>query len=248
MQRRFHVNGSHVRGLFWFQGCSDAMTRKHETFTEKTVEFFSHVRQDFGQIPIVQVQIGNVTCGVMPNWDHDWSSVREQQRNMATLVPLLDTVSAIGMEKDDAVHLSSAAQKELGRCAAESMCALMGLEGYLPAPVYKSHRVYPSWLERNSIIEIEYDHVYGSLRAEGVGNGYSLSNTDEKALPHWVNKVYTEGNKVYIRVGRTLEQLENWYLYYGYGVDPYCNITDQHGRRIPAMGPIRLNVKKEEMQ
>ncbi|MBE6974175.1 MAG: sialate O-acetylesterase [Ruminococcaceae bacterium] len=245
MMRRFRANGSHVRGLFWYQGCSDAMSRKHEAFTEKTKVLFENAREDFGPVPIVQVQLGNVTCGVMPNWDSDWSSVREQQRVMAAAVPMLDTVSTIGMEKDDAVHLSSASQKEIGRSAAESMCALLGLEGYLPAPVYKSHKVYPAWLQRCTIIEVEYDHVWGGLRADGVAAGFALSNTDEKALPNWVAKVSVEGNKVYLRVPRTVEQLENWYMYYGYGANPYCNIMDQHGRRIPAMGPIRLNVERE---
>lgn len=245
MVRRFRVNGSHIRGLFWYQGCSEAMSHKVDTFTQTNVAFFEAVRAALGQISIVQVQIANVTAPHQNDWDADWSSVREQQRRLADLVPMLDTISAIGMDKDDAIHLASAEQQRLGKTAAESMCALLWPEkGYLPAPVYKGHTVRSEWLEGYSVIDIEYDNVYGELRAEGKPNGYAISPKTDKIVFDMVCKVTVEGNHVLVRVCRPVDELKDWHLFYGFGENPYCNIMDSHGRRIPAMGPIALCVEE----
>lgn len=244
MVRRFRVNGSHVKGLFWYQGCSEAMSHKEETFTQSTVRFFEAVRAALGQIPIVQVQIANVTAPHQNDWDAPWASVREQQRRLAELVPMLDTVSATGMEKDDAVHLSSREQQLLGKTAAESMCALLYKEqGFLPAPTYKCHTVRSEWLEGYSVIDIEYDNVYGSLQAEGKPGSFAISPKTDKILFDMVCKVTVEGNHVLVRVCRPVEQLKGWNLFYGFGENPYCNIMDSHGRRIPAMGPVEISAE-----
>ena len=241
MVRRFRVNGSHVKGIFWYQGCSEAMSHKANTFTESTVRLFCEMRKVLRQIPIVQVQIANVTVAHQNDWNWDWSFVREQQRRLAERVPMLDTISATGMDKDDAVHLSSAEQQRLGKTAAESMCALLYPDkGFLPAPTYKCHTVRKEWLDGYSVIDIEYDNVYGQLQAEGKPNGYAVSPSGEKVLFDMVCKVTLAGNHVLVRLCRPVEQLAGWKLFYAYGENPYCNITDSHGRRIPAMGPVEI--------
>ena len=244
MVRRFRVNGSHVKGIFWYQGCSEAMSHKKDTFTENTVNLFAEMRKVLGQIPIVQVQIANVTVPHQNDWNEDWSSVREQQRRLAEVVPMLDTISAIGMDKDDAVHLSSLEQQRLGKTAAESMCALLYKDkGYLLAPTYKKHTIHSEWLNGYSYLDIEYDNVYGQLQADGKPYGFAVSTSREKVTFEAVCKVTLQGNHVHVRLCRPVEQMKGWYLFYGFGENPYCNITDGHGRRIPAMGPIEIQVE-----
>lgn len=245
MVRRFRVNGSHVKGMFWYQGCSEAMAHQNECFRANMERFFSAVREECGMIPIVQVQIGNITIVEREPWDRDWTDLREQQRTMANYIPLLDTISAISYATDDAVHLCSNDQKKVGAIAAESMQALLTSEPeYLLAPVYKSHRIYGALLEGYSVIDIEYDNVYGALQAEGKPSGFAISCAKDHLTHKQVCNISLEGNHVLVRVGLKPEQLENWQLFYGFGVNPYCNITDSHGRKIPAMGPIPLEISK----
>lgn len=241
MRRRFQVNGSHVRGMFWYQGCSEAMAFKNDKFMGHMQRFIDASRKEFGMIPIVQVQLGNITVVEREGWDQSWTDLREQQRTMSEKFPLLDTISAISMATDDAVHLSSASQKKLGETAAESMYALMtSKEELLLAPKYKSHKVYSTWLEEYTVIDIEYENVYGELQAEGKPYGFEISNATDHLTNKQVCNISLEGNHVLVRVGRNVSQLNDWYLFYGFGVNPYCNITDSHGRRIPAMGPIKI--------
>lgn len=245
MVRRFHANGSHVKGMFWYQGCSEAMAHQNECFMANMRRFFEATRNVCGFIPIVQVQIGNITVVEREPWDRDWTDLREQQRTMADEIPFLDTISAIGCATDDAVHLTSEEQKKLGVTGAESMQALLEKkQEYLLAPVYKGHRVYATMLDGFSEIDIEYDNVYGELMAEGKPNGFEISVAEDKLTHKQVCHIELKGDHVLVRVGRTVEQLEGWKLFYGFGVNPYCNITDGHGRRIPAMGPISIEIAK----
>ena len=241
MVRRFKVNGSHVRGMFWYQGCSEAMAHLNEIFFSNMQRFVAATRAEMGMIPIVQVQIGNITVVEREHWDRTWTDIREQQRTMSDEFPLFDTISAISMATDDAVHLSSDSQKSIGKTAAESMYALMmDDKEFLLAPKYKSHKVYSAWMEEYTIIDVEYENVYGELQADGKPYGFEISNATDHLTHKQVCNISLEGNHVLIRVGRNISQLEDWYLFYGFGVNPYCNITDSHGRRIPAMGPIKI--------
>ena len=241
MIRRFKTNGSHVRGMFWYQGCSEAMAQLNDTFATSMQRLITATRKECGMIPIVQVQIGNITVVEREFWDKTWTDIREQQRNMTEQFPLFDTISAIGMQTDDAVHLSSTAQKKLGVTAAESMYALIvNDKKHLLAPKYKRHTVYSTWMEGYTVIDIEYDNVYGELQAEGKPYGFEISLAKDHLTHRQVCNISLERNHVLVRVGRNIEQLEVWYLFYGFGVNPYCNITDSHGRRIPAMGPVKI--------
>ena len=241
MIRRFKANGSHVRGMFWYQGCSEAMAQLNDTFATSMQHLITATRKECGMIPIVQVQIGNITVVEREFWDKTWTDIREQQRNMTEQFLLFDTISAIGMQTDDAVHLTSAAQKKLGVTAAESMYALIvNDKKHLLAPKYKRHTVYSTWMEGYTVIDIEYDNVYGELQAEGKPYGFEISLAKDHLTHRQVCNISLEKNHVLVRIGRNVEQLEDWYLFYGFGVNPYCNITDSHGRRIPAMGPVKI--------
>ena len=244
MIRRFRANGSHVKGMFWYQGCSEAMAHQNAHFMENMRRFYEATRKKCGMIPVVQVQIGNITIVEREPWDRTWTDIREQQRTMTEEIPFLDTISAISCATDDAVHLSSDSQKKLGITAAESMQSLLVGGEYLPAPIYKGHKVCKTLLDELTVIDIEYDNVYGNLQAEGKPCGFEISLAEDHLTHKQVCNITLEGNHVLVRVGLKPELLNDWKLFYGFGVNPYCNITDSHGRKIPAMGPIPLEVVK----
>ena len=243
MIRRFRANGSHVKGMFWYQGCSEAMRNQNACFMDNMRRFYEATRKECGMIPIVQVQIGNITVVEREPWNRTWTDLREKQRTMAEEIPLLDTISAISYATDDEVHLSSESQKKLGITAAESMQSLLVGGEYLPAPIYKGHKVCKTLLDKLTVIDIEYDNVYGNLQAEGKPSGFEISLSEDQVTNKQVCNISLEGNHVLVRVGIAAEQLKDWKLFYGFGVNPYCNITDAHGRKIPAMGPIEIEVE-----
>ena len=48
------------------------------------------------------------------------------------------------------------------------------------------------------------------------------------------------GDTVILRIEMTREELEKQCLWYAFGHTFYCNITDEAGHALPALGPIPL--------
>ena len=237
--RRFYANGAHIRGIFWYQGCSEAMARKSEGFSEKTNELFRAFRSLMGEIPIVQVQLGNTNLPNQAVFADDWMKIRAAQLAMAREEELLDTVSAVGSENDDLIHLSSPSQAQLGTTAAQSMCALLFGDGFLKTPTVKAIRFYPERLDQGYTIEVEYENVYGDLRSSGTPVGFSCSMASDHITHMAVCHTHLCGNRVLLRTYAP-KSPKGWFLFYGYGCNPVCNITDGRFRRLPAVGPLEI--------
>ena len=243
MLRRFQVCGSHVRGLFWYQGCSDAMQRAGDVFTERTAAFFAECRQDFGaELPIVQVQLARVVNVNRAVQDPLWSDIREQQRRLGERVERLHTVAAVDKPLDEAIHISSAAQQKLGEEAAEAMMNLLngGTDGCLPPPAFSGVRIREDGISGAAVIEVHYTNLHGGLTAPGRAAGFALSQGDAPPCDTPIVEIVPAGDTACIRCARRPEELRGWKLWYGYGTDTYGNLTDEAGRGVPAMGPIVL--------
>ncbi len=237
--RRFRANGSHIKGIFWYQGCSEAMARQSAVFFERTIELFEAFRSFMGFVPIVQVQIGNTALPNYAVFEEDWMKIRAAQLAMTDTVELLDTVSAVGSDNDDLIHLTSQAQAQLGRTAAESMCALLFENGFLKTPTIKKIHFYPEWLDQFYTIEAEYENIYGDLRSSGSPIGFSCSMAPDHITHAAICHVELQGNQVLLRTYAP-HSPKGWFVFYGFGCNPYCNITDGHFRRLPAIGPIKI--------
>jgi len=242
MVERFELNGSNVRGMFWYQGCSDTLPEDSVKFTERTLKIFEEARKDFGKdIPIVQVQIGPVYFCVEESRTDSWSSVKMQQYDLNEKISGIDTITAIDKELSDCIHLTSKSQAQVGKDAAESMAHLLWPEkkDILAAP-----RVKKVWVEsvdawRNRIL-VELENLHGSLTSKGRPWGFALSSSPDTVNEDSIHRVSLEGNKAVIYTQRTIPELKERYLYYGWGRSPYCNITDEKGRAICAFGPVKL--------
>ena len=90
------------------------------------------------------------------------------------------------------------------------------------------------------MLKIRYQNLHGRLTAEGRPHGFSVLDATPGNLPQLVYKVTLEGDTAVLHLAVPEAALHGLALYYGYGPDPYCNITDAAGRSIPAMGPILL--------
>ena len=245
MLRRFDDNGKNVRGMFWYQGCSDAGLPMCDLFVDRMVEFVAECRKDFGeQLPFVQVQIGRRWIDLadknspMPDC---WTAVREHQRKMQTIIPNLLTVSAIDKPLDDLIHLSSPAQKKLGADAAEAMYYLLyktDANGCLPPPAFAGYEITRCPKTGLANVELRYDNLHGGLVSGSRPAGFMITQAEGEPYAQYIFDTQLQQNKIYLRTMVTPEALAGCRLYYAYGIDPYCNITDMAHRAIPAMGPV----------
>ena len=84
---------------------------------------------------------------------------------------------------------------------------------------------------------MQFDNVAGSLTGPARPSGFVM--LDEKNL-NYVFDIRLEKDRAILRTDRTPEQVIGMRIYYGYGNDPMCTITDAADRSLPAFGPVVL--------
>ncbi len=246
MHARYIENGGNVKGVFWYQGCSDTKPEVCEEYTENMIHFVGAVRTDLQpDLPFVQVQISRVSWASPENMQEHcmWQSIREQQRLLNKRIEKLDTVSTIAYRLEDCIHLQSAAQAVLGEDAAESMfCLLHGkCYGCLPGIRLQSMEIVEDDFDAAmcSII-LTYDNVHGKLDGGVRPMGFDRSNKPDFPEQCGIFDTFVDGNRVILRCDYAKKDLLGQYLWYGFGKNPSCNIVDERGRSLPAFGPLPI--------
>ncbi len=241
MIERFRRNGARVAGAVWYQGESDTNPESAPHYGRKMKRMVAAMRKDFAdpQLPFAIVQIGRVAGWAQPA--QGWNSVQDQQRRLALEVPRLATVPSIDLDLDDLIHISGRDQRRLGRRLAEAMHAVVTPRSRHAAP--PPIRLRKVRLESipgtvQSQITLEYDNVSGSLRAPGRPTGFEVT-MGSQAYP-CIFRTDVEGDCVRLLCNRLPADLADKHVHYGFGHDPYCNITDAADRSLPVMGPIPI--------
>ena len=237
MLRRINKNGQKVAGLVWYQGCSDASTEAAPVYTQKMKEFVRAVRQDLRNpnLPIVAVQIARIVGGGAAAVQ--WNSIQDQQRRLSESIRNLLVVPAIDLDLVDLIHIAGKDQNRLGRRLAEAMWVLHGQSKKLPPPiVLRKVSVQTNPVSGLADIVVEYANVVGTLQASGRPMGFEIVGT--AAFAPRIFRIDLEKNRVTLQTIMSPYEVAAYQLYYGFGLAPYCNITDQADRSLPVLGPL----------
>jgi len=238
--RRLHKNGGRVAGLVWYQGESDAGEDLAPIYTAVMKNMIRALRRDCKdpKLPVAIVQLGRLT-GQVPDVNSPWHSIRDQQRLMPGVIPNLTVACAIDLPLVDSIHISGKGQNQLGIRLARAMRALTGgRECGLPPPDIKSIKIGTGPRADSSMITVEFKNVQGSLKAWGIPMGFTV--VDRYGGGNNVLTTELKGRRAMIVTCFSIPDLAGKLLFFGYGMDPFCNITDQAGRSLPAFGPVSL--------
>jgi hypothetical protein len=226
---RVQANGGKIAGILWYQGESDANPTDAKVYEQRMTELVQSFRDDFGQphLPFYHVQLGRWVAEPTSDYVLGWNSLRESQRVLVDLLPNSGMASAIDCGLDDSIHIDTPGLKSLGRRLA---AVALGQ----PGPALKS--VVNETAAQH--IRVSFANVQGQWTAPGRPTGFSLRREDgtEAAL---IYKAVLDGSDILLK--HEQETLTGLYLWYGYGLNPYCNITDTTGASLPAFGPVRVN-------
>jgi hypothetical protein len=248
--RRFHKNGAHVAGVVWYQGCSETSPEGAAVYTRRMKNLVAAFRRDFANptLPFAMVQIATCYPCIPSSFvEHNawWNSIQDQERLLPKRIKNLTTVPAIDLELDDCGHISGPDQNRLGRRLAEAAWALLHgpIAGKFPIEL-KS--IKPLSLNPMTF-EVTFDNVVGSLRSAGKPAGFGIINSEGEDMLA-IYRVDMKDNRVIIRTGLSPESDESHYfLHYGYGVNAYCNITDEADRSLPVFAPQRVYKNKKPL-
>ncbi len=246
MIARVKRTGGKVRGLFWYQGCSETYPDGVKNFQATMARFVEALRRDCHDpaLPFVQVQIAknNLHWNSTVESGRLWEGIREAQRTLDSVIPHMDTIAAIDMEMEDLIHLSTSAHKILGVRAALSMAHLCGWDG-APAPRLAAMEIgVDECVPFRARLALRFENVT-ELTSVGPASGFTITADPEELvlMPSiGIARIRLAGDTVYVYTEVTQEELKGKYVRYGYLNMGNCTIVDKNGHGLPAFGPLAI--------
>jgi sialate O-acetylesterase len=222
-------------------------------------------RVDFGHLPGEAGTAGDETYSdlygtVTQAWDH----VRDIQRRVAQERPHVYVVPAVDLyPMVDPIHIEYEASQRLGKRAAEvALSEVYKVPGHGTPIRLESITVEPlqafetgQTIPGRALVRVRFSGVTGKLHAAGRPSGFSLQ-FPERTGSGGVPSIYTtefdpkDPAVVLLRMTgdpKTLKETSKPVLYYGAGLDPYCNIVDDKDMAVPAFGPIAISALGEKV-
>ena len=77
------------------------------------------------------------------------------------------------------------------------------------------------------------------MRAAGRPSGFAITDVTGRPMAA-IYDIEVCGCRAALRSDLAAAALEGSGLYYGHGLNPYCNITDGLDRSLPVFGPVRI--------
>lgn len=123
VKERIAEAGGKIRGILWYQGCSDTDTaEKRNTYLERFSFVCRELRAYTGaQTPFLTVQINKQLYIPIEKRAHakNWSVLREAQRQAAHQIPGVYLIPSMDLNVGDTIHNTAYSNLVLGRRAAE---------------------------------------------------------------------------------------------------------------------------------
>lgn len=167
MLRIIEAAGGSVRGVLWYQGCSDCGEGTCDTYLERFENMVGSLRKDTGLagLPFITVQLNRLVSPNEPVVDIYWGKIREAQRQAARKIQGVSVVPAIDSQLCDLIHNSSAANMVLGeRMAKAALAQIFGRNC-----IYKAPEILSAMLVNESAVKLTFENVNERLNTLDVG-------------------------------------------------------------------------------
>mgnify|MGYP001809915403 CR=1 FL=1 len=235
---RVRKNGGRVRGVLWYQGCSDANPDAVAHYSARMKRLVAAMRRDFSdkRLPVAMAQIGRFFFGAGDGqW---WNAIQELQRRLPQSIARLAVVPTVDLPMDDGIHLGGDGQNILGRRLAQAMRVLLdgARAGMLPIDV---DRITADLDIRRFLytVTVSFRNVEGCLQSKDAPWGFNHAGT-----PNKVFRTTLAGASAELMVSGVESEMREKGLSYGHGFQPFCNITDSAGRPLPVFGPLPIDM------
>lgn len=153
--------GGKIKGILWYQGCSDTDTQANATsYRQRFGRMVEHFRKDLGEdVPVFTMQI-SYTNDYRYVRDYDWYAVvRQQQVDCAREIPGVYILPTTDAMMSDMVHIAAASNMRLGQLLAKQVLTVLYGKQYLcHAPMLASVRRISA-----DTVDLVFDNVYERL-------------------------------------------------------------------------------------
>lgn len=183
MLRRVEVVGS-VKGVLWYQGCTDAAPGLAESYLDRFKRMVPCWRKDIGNVPFLTVQLNRV---VNESEEHDryWGLLRDAQRRAAAEMDGVYVVPAIDGSLSDGIHNDSPTNVVIGERLAD--VALYKIYG-------KVGRTAPSVVSVEYVNETNILVRFDGCNVQAIDNkAYGMNIEDAEGLADCVSATVRDG-------------------------------------------------------
>jgi len=237
------ANCGKLRGMLWYQGCSDTTIALSQTYGERFANFVETLRQDLAapDLPFFTVQLNRFVADPGP-WgmgDEGWSKVREAQRRAVKELPGVFVVPAIDLPLSDNIHNSSYGNLMLGERLAKSVLKhLFARDLNADAP-----DIAAALATGGRKLRLVFDNVSSRLYAFDLKpEDLPLSISDESGEIEI--KDYTiEGNEMLLRLSR--EPGVYGVVHYQHGANPGCFSIIDAISHLPALAFYGFKISRD---
>lgn len=229
MLRCVQAVGGRVKGILWYQGCSDASIEGGRTYLARFTDMVRLWREVLGlpDLVFLTVQVNRCYGPMTPEGAEGWGLVREAQRQAARHITGVYVASAQDLPLSDGIHISPAGNMMLGDRLAR---ACLGGVYRRPTPYLAPDIESAQALTGNQAIELRFRHIADRLDQINLpGNPFAVF--DEKGqvritgVAHKVDRIQLDLDRAL--AGRTV-------VHGGYGNDPALVPYDM-GRMVPML-------------
>lgn len=240
MLRRFRAVGGKVKGVLWYQGESDANPNDAPLFAERFTRFIERMRVDFGdpELPFCYVQIGRFVVAMPTEGEMAWNQLQDTQRRLAEEIPSVAMVASVDLELDDLIHIGTQGLKRLGRRLAN--IALRDLFGR--RDIQRGPRLLDVCVDNaeGTRVRVRFADVNGRLIAPGRVAGFSIRTAQNHPYRLIYKMEVDQTSPTDVLLHLTEPCPENALLWYGFGIDPYCNVTDEADMAVPVFTAVPI--------
>lgn len=239
MCKQVEAAGGKVRGVLWYQGESDANVDAQPVYCEKMKQLLAAMRTDTGMpsLPFYYVQLSRyagVNVAAFPRWNEIQADELALEADLAPC----GVAPAVDLALDDGIHIGTPGLKVLGyRLACLAERDLFGGK-VLCGPRFE--KIEGAGTPYGQQLRIKFKSVNGGLQAAGRVSGFSISTGPDGPDVSCIFKQEVAPDDPSTIILWVESVPENAHLWYGRGLNPYCNVVDQANMAMPVMGPIPI--------
>jgi sialate O-acetylesterase len=232
MMKTIRSQGSRIKGVLWYQGCSDAVEDACDTYLGRFKSMVSHLRKDLEDqgLAFLTVQLNRLVSPADEVANRCWGKVREAQRQAAKQIPNVFVIPSTDSTLSDAIHNSSASNMVIGeRLAKSALKNIYGKSFVFDAPDLLEARK----VEDDKVL-LMFENVYNRLYTYEVGAD-DLPFTVEDAGGFVEIKGYEQkdGNTITIILERKLQG--ECQVHGAYEQNPKAIITVDFASHLPML-------------
>ena len=238
MASMLHDHDISVRGVVWYQGCSEAMEHTAGTYAERLASFVRQVRTETGDphLPFVTVQIDSRIDGPdTEEEDRQWTALRDAQVRAAAAIEEMTLVPSMGVLFSDGIHHSAEGGHLLGeRVARQTLFAVYGRGMDCTPPALTS-----AVRLTDTTVLLSFSHVVNGLQLFGLDAArIPLFFEDEKG-PNAVASFSGGYDNITVTLTRPMETHPVVSLHYGHDL-PY--VIRDLGRQLPVLSVYQMPI------